>query len=266
MDGMKPDWRVFPILIAVASLIGGAALLPAIPQPEEYHRFAATATVFGVPHFADVISNLPFLLVGIAGLAWTWRQRGQSSGPFIRASERWPYIVLFGAIALVGIGSAYYHWAPTNERLFWDRLPMSIAFMAIFAAILSERIEYRLGLAALPGLVLAGVAATTYWLFSERAGAGDLRLYLLVQAVPIVIGPLLILLYGSRYDRGRDFVIAAGWYLLALLAESLDHTLHALTEGWLSGHTLKHLLAAVAVYWLLRMLRLRRTLDRPQRP
>ncbi|AGA33073.1 alkaline phytoceramidase [Thioalkalivibrio nitratireducens DSM 14787] len=262
---MKPDWRAVLIIVAVAALVGGAAYLPAIPQPQEYHQFAATATVFGIPHFADVISNLPFLVVGLTGLTWTWSQRPRPDGPFIHASERWPYLVVFGAIALVSIGSAYYHWAPTHERLFWDRLPMSVAFMAIFAAILGERIDHRVGLAALPALILAGTAATTWWLLSERMGAGDLRPYVMVQVVPIVVGILLILLYRSRYDRGTDFIAAATWYLLALAAETLDHPIHDLTGGWLSGHTLKHLLAATAIYWLLRMLRLRRALPTPRR-
>lgn len=250
-------WRA--VLLGTVALAVAAVTwaLPPLPQPETYHAFAETRTVLGIPHFNDVVSNLAFLAVGVLGLAWLLRNRHHPHVFFVHSLEFLPYTIVFASIILVAIGSAYYHWEPTHQRLYWDRLAMTVAFMAIFAAIIGERIHHRAGLVALPVLVLLGMAAATHWLLSELDGAGDLRLYLLAQAVPLVFGALLILLYRSPYSRGGDFVAAGGWYLLALVAQNLDRPIHALTGGWVSGHTLKHLLGALAVYWILRMLRLR---------
>lgn len=254
---MLSSWRALLLGAVAAAIAAATGFLPPMPQPEAYHAFAETRRVLGIPHFNDVVSNLAFVAVGILGLAWLLRHRRRLRLFFVHPVESLPYAVVFTAIVLVGIGSAYYHWEPSHPRLYWDRLAMTLAFMAIFAAILAERIDYRVGLIALPVLVLLGMVAATHWLFSELDGAGDLRLYLLAQIVPLVFGALLIRLYRSPYSRGGDFVAAGGWYLLALVAQTLDQPIHALTGGWLSGHTLKHLLAAVAVYWILRMLRLR---------
>jgi len=264
------DWRAVVVLAALAALLLGMAWLPPLPQSSAFHDFAVTRTRWGIPHFDDVVSNLGFLLVGLWGLVWLlrvhrhWPGRGPGR-PFLTRVETWPYLVFFGALILVASGSAYYHWAPDHGRLYWDRLAMTIAFMSLFAAILSERLGtwldpwfgMRFTALVLPLLILLGMAAATHWAWSEARGAGDLRLYLLSQAIPLGIGSLLILLYPSPYTRGGDLLAAAGWYLLALAAEQLDHEVFALTGGWLSGHTLKHLLAALAGYWVLRMLQRR---------
>ena len=255
---MLTYWRE----VLLAAVLTGMAMvtvwLPPLPQPEAYHAFAETRTLLGIPHFGDVLSNLAFVLVGLLGLTWFLRNRKQRRRDFVHPVEAWPYLCAFTAIVLVGVGSAYYHWEPTHQRLYWDRLAMSLAFMSLFAAIIGERTHHRAGLIALPILILLGMAGTTHWLLTELQGAGDLRLYLLTQALPLAVGTLLILLYRSPYTRGGDFIMAAGWYLLALAAQNHDHAIHALTAGWLSGHTLKHLLAATAIYWILRMLRRRR--------
>jgi len=243
---------------AVLAMAVVAWWLPPLPQPDAYHAFAETRTLLGIPHFTDVVSNLAFLVVGILGLAWLLHHRRRMDVIFVHRVESLPYALLFVAVIGIAAGSAWYHWEPDHQRLYWDRLPMTVAFMSIFAAIIGERLHYRAGAIALPILVLLGIGAATHWILTESAGAGDLRLYLLTQAVPIVVGLLLVLLYRSPYTRGGDFVAAGGWYLLALGAENLDHQIHALTAGWISGHTLKHLLAAVAIYWILRMLSLRR--------
>ncbi len=255
---MTKHWREALVVLVLTAMAAFTARLPPLPQPEAYHAFAETRTLLGIPHSGDVLSNLAFLLVGLLGLTWLLRHRRQLREHFVHPAEAWPYLCAFGAIVLVGIGSAYYHWEPTHERLYWDRMAMSIAFMAVFAAIIGERTHHRAGRIALPILILLGMTGTTHWLLTELQGVGDLRLYLLTQALPLSVGTLLILLYRSPYTRGGDFIVAAAWYLLALAAQNQDHAIHALTAGWLSGHTLKHLLAATAMYWILRMLRRRR--------
>ncbi|WP_156774635.1 alkaline phytoceramidase [Alkalilimnicola ehrlichii MLHE-1] len=240
-----------------AALVAAVWLwVPPIPQPEAYHDFADQRRVLGIPHFGDVISNGVFLLVGLYGLLQT--RRLQARQTFRPATDAWPYYALFAATVGVAFGSIYYHLDPDHWRLYWDRLPISLAFMAIFTAVLGERLPARVTPWLLPLLLLIGAAGATHWLVTELSGQGDLRLYLLVQAVPILVAVVWIGMRGGRYTRGGDVIAAAGWYLLALVLENLDALVFEATGGWVSGHTLKHLLAGVALYWLARMLRLRR--------
>ena len=172
---------------------------------------------------------------------------------------RWPYAVFFASLASlvgVGFGSAYYHLAPSHGSLFWDRLPMSLAFMSLFSAVLVERLGPRVGLRLFPWLAAAGPFSVVYWIWSERADVGDLRLYGLVHFYPMLLIPLLMWLFAPRYTRGGDLLWVLALYATALAAERLDREVFA-AGGWISGHTVKHVLAAVAAAWLSRMLRLR---------
>jgi len=243
-------------LLCAALVVAAWLWVPPFPQPEAYHDFADRRQVLGIPHFGDVVSNGVFLLVGLYGLAQT--RRLQARHAFRPATDAWPYYALFLATLGVAFGSTYYHLDPDHWRLYWDRLPISLAFMAIFSAVLGERLPARATPWLLPLLLLTGAAGATHWLITELAGQGDLRLYLLVQAVPILVAVVWIGMRGGRYTRGGDVIAAAGWYLLALLLENMDAPVFEATGGWVSGHTLKHLLVGVALYWLVRMLRLRR--------
>ena len=156
------------------------------------------------------------------------------------------------AVALTGVGSAYYHLAPDTVRLFWDRLPMSLGFMSWVAAVLGERTRPERGPWLLALLLGLGVGSVVYWRWTESVGAGDLRPYVLVQYLPALLVPLVILLFPSRYTRRMDHFIALGVYALAKVCEGLD----AQFLAWLhlvSGHSLKHLVAAGAAAWILRM-------------
>ena len=157
----------------------------------------------------------------------------------------------------VGFGSAYYHLAPSHGSLFWDWLPMSLAFMSLFSAVLVERLGPRVGLRLFPWLAAAGPFSVVYWIWSERAGIGDLRLYGLVHFYPMLLIPLLMWLFAPRYTRGRDLLVVLALYATALVAERLDREVFA-AGGWISGHSVKHVLAAVAAGWAVRMLRLRK--------
>src|SRR5262249_54819854 len=115
--------------------------------------------------------------------------------------------------------------------------------------------DVRTGLWLLPVLVAAGLASVLYWHFTEQAGHGDLRPYYLVQIVPMVTIPLM-LLFPSRYTRTGDLFIVVGLYALAKVFEFRDGPIFAWGE-LISGHTLKHLMAALAAYVVLRMLQKR---------
>jgi hypothetical protein len=160
------------------------------------------------------------------------------------------------SVALTGLGSAYYHLAPDNDRLMWDRLPMAAAIMALVAATLAERVSVRAGLQLLPLLVVLGVGSVLHWHWTEQEGAGNLNFYIVVQFYSILVIVLLAKFFPSRYTRGADIYAVIGCYALAKVAEIADHQVYAL-GNIISGHTAKHLLAAGAAYWILRVLRRR---------
>lgn len=234
-----------------------AAVAPSIPQPLEYHQFADQRRYFGIPNFLNVVSNGAFLLVGIAGLRFLLRPRGpHAPKPFIQPSERWPYLVLFLSVAMVCIGSGYYHLAPDNNRLVWDRLPIGIGMVSLLAAMLNERITPKAGLRLLPLLIAVGVGSVMHWHWSEQRGAGNLNFYIVVQFYSILVIILLGILFTSRYTRGADVYMALALYGCGKLAEIADREIYELGQV-ISGHTAKHLLAAAGVYWIVRMLRKR---------
>ena len=253
--------RVWVIVGVSLAAIVTVLFLPPIPQDPAYHDFADRRRFLGIPNALNILSNAPFVLVGALGWTFLLRQgRPRADGPLTEPWERSVFLILFAGIGLTGLGSAYYHLAPGNVTLFWDRLPMTIAFMSLMAVIIAERISLTAGRRLLPILLLAGAGSMVYWLVGELSGAGDLRLYALVQFFPLVAIPLMLLLFPPRYTRGADLVGALAWYALAKLFELLDAQIFAV-GGVVSGHTLKHLASAVAMYWILRMVRLRRPLS-----
>lgn len=245
-------------------LIGGLAVLaavvlllvPPIPQDPAYHRLADSRPWLGIPNVLNVLSNAGFLLVGALGLAFV--VGGGGGGHAFRApGERWPYAVFFGGLLLTGFGSAYYHWEPGNARLAWDRLPLAITLMGLLAATIAERIGVKTGLWLLGPLVAIAAGSVVYWHWTEQWGAGDLRLYALVQFYPVLAIPLMLWWLPPRYTRGGELLAAAATYAVAKVPELLDGWILSATRT-VSGHTLKHLLAALAGYWVLGMLRHRR--------
>jgi hypothetical protein len=252
--GIMSRASLFVILFTAASL-AAAFLMPAMPQPVAYHDFADSRALLGVANFLDVASNAGFLLAGIAGIVVVLSTRTVFEHP----GERWPYAIFFLGVLLTAAGSGYYHLAPDNERLFWDRLPMTVAFMSLIAAQVVDRISVRGGLALLAPLLLLGAASVVYWRATERAGAGNVIPYGLLQGYAVVMMLLLAALYRSRYTRGADIYWVFGAYLAAKLLETLDDQLLQL-GGLVSGHSLKHLAAAFAGFMVCRML-LRRVLD-----
>lgn len=237
-----------------------AAIVPPIPQPLGYHQFADQRIYFGIPNFFNVASNGAFLIVGVAGLLTLLRSNvAQQTRAFVYPSEHWPYLILFLNVALVCIGSAYYHLAPGNERLMWDRLPIAIGIMALLAATLNERVSAKAGLRLLPFLIAIGLGSVLHWHWSEQRGAGNLNFYIVVQFYSLLVIILLGIYFRSRYTRGADVYTALAFYGCAKLAEFADRQIYDLGHV-ISGHTAKHLLAAGAIYWIVRMLRKRRAL------
>jgi hypothetical protein len=237
-------WRAAILgVMALGSLAVVAALGP-LAQDALYHGFADTRVVFGIPNFANVVSNLPFLAVGIVGLAWCRRQG--------RDDSRAGWSAFFLGVALVCIGSGYYHLAPASATLVWDRLPITVAFMSLFSALLSEHLQLRFPRILLVSTLLVGIASVMWWRYTD-----DLRLYVWVQGAPLLLIPVMLLLYPPKYTHRRYLLYGVGFYALAKAAEFADAPIYTLTWHTLSGHSLKHLLAALAPLFVVFMLRRR---------
>lgn len=255
----KTETRKLAILAGVGILlVVAASFAPPVAQNPAYHLFADTRVIGGVPMFGDVASNLAFVLVGVAGL---WRVSARRAEVLFDAPiDVVPYRVFFAAVALIGLGSSYYHWAPSTERLFWDRLPMTVAFMAFFAAVTADRVDRRVGVIwVLPIAVALGIASVVYWIASERAGHGDLRPYILIQFGPMLILPLICRLFREGHITDGHYLGATiAVYGLAILAARFDYEIMTHTGGMISGHSVKHLIAAGACAIPLAMLARRR--------
>ena len=258
MDGVisrKASLGMLMVLTAIIVLV--CCMMPRIPQPESYHLFADRRSFLGIPNFGDVASNLPFAVIGIWGLVFLLRSRFCSNARvFLDERERWPYLFVFAGLLLTAFGSSYYHLAPGNARLVWDRLPMTITFMAMVSAVIAERINVRLGIWLLPFLLFTGMASVFEWYWSETRGAGDLRFYAAVQAYAALV-ILLAFFFPQRYTRASDFGLVIGFYALAKVLELYDKPVFAALHV-VSGHTLKHLAAAAAGYCILRMIEKRK--------
>lgn len=253
----SPRAKAVALWLLVAAVAGLAWVLPPIPQPPQYHDFADRRACFGLPNCFDTTSNVLFVLAGLTGLIFMISNGGRRA--FIDPREALPYRLFFLAAILVGFGSGYYHLAPDNSRLVWDRAAISLALMSWFAAILCERVSLTAGLRLLPLLFSAALGSVVYWGWSEARGMGDLRPYGLMQLYPLLLAPLLLWLYPPRYSGDRDILAVIMLYLLALLCDLTDRPIAALTSV-VSGHTAKHAIAALAIYWVALRLRRRRIL------
>ena len=178
---------------------------------------------------------------------------------FVDTVERWPYLVVFLGLVLTAFGSAYYHLAPDNDRLVWDRLPMTIVFMPFVAALIAERVSVKLGLWLLPILTATGIASVLQWHHSIQNGPGELRFFGAVQLYA-VLAIFLALLLPSRYTRSSDLLIVAALYVIAKVCELADKRIFSLGHA-MSGHTLKHLASGAAGLWILRMIRRRQPIE-----
>ena len=243
------------ILVAVLIVaVGGLLFLEPIPQNPAYHLFADTQSYLGLANFGNVTSNVGFAIVGVLGLVTIFGRKDRDI--FEQPLDAWPYIVFFFAVLSVGAGSAYYHANPDIERLVWDRLPMTVGFMSLFAAFIADRIHGRVGVVyLLPALIAVGILSLVYWEWTEAQGRGDLRFYGLVQFYPMIAMPMICWLFPpSRYTSGRYLAWVIGWYGVAKVLEIFDAGVFDLFGNTISGHGLKHLLSAVAAYMILRML------------
>jgi predicted membrane channel-forming protein YqfA (hemolysin III family) len=223
-------------ILAPVTLAGVMIFVPRIPQPQWYHDFAdQRALIRGVPNSFDVLSNLPFIGIGVAGLVIT------PGAAFISSFERTDAIVFFIGTILTAIGSLIYHLRPNDTTLVYDRLGIVIAFMSFLAMLAHESIDGAAWL--LPALLLIGVAGVAWWRAFD-----DLRPYGWAQFFPLVVIVALLFAERPRYSgQTAAMIVIAGSYTAAKLFELWDRRIYHALRQTISGHTLKHLSAACGV-------------------
>ena len=256
----RAEWA---LLAACALALGLAVLLPAAALPAGYHAFADHRSLGGLPNALDVLSNVPFVLMA----AWLWRlqahwlrqlaareharERGALSSMQVLSlvnGRQAAYTAYFhlGVVALglaaTGVCSGVYHWRPDDAHLCIDRLGMSLAFAGVLGLAVSDRLSARAGLRlGMPLLVAAVAAAVWAWLM------GNMAPWAVVQG----FGLVLLLAMAMRQPLPGALGVRWAWVVLAYgLAKALevgDHAVFDWTGGWVAGHSLKHLVAALAV-------------------
>lgn len=232
------------ILLIIVGVCSGVMFLPPVAQDPVYHAFADQRVIVGIPRFLDIVTNIPFLIVGVAGLLLC------RAGHITRSRRSWT--MFFVGVALVGVGSGYYHADPSDWTLIWDRLPMAVGFMGILVAFLSERIGEWIETDGLAPAVFAGVMSVLWW-----AVLDDLRPYGVVQLMPFTIIPVGVLLYPGQRGEDRAVMLSMVLYVIAKVFEYYDHAIYAATGLTISGHSLKHFAAAAGCAVLLFMLKRR---------
>lgn len=229
------------LLLLGACLIVLFGFVPPIPQDLAYHRFAPTSVeITGIPNTWNVMTNLPFAVIGLLGLLFCSRT------PHLVATASWK--LFFAGVTLTSIGSAYYHWQPTSATLIWDRLPMTIAFTSLFSALLSEQFRDTLERFILVPMVVLGLSSVLYW-----QQTNDLRFYAMVQFFPLVALPMTSCIIPFRDGSGRYLYQALAAYVLAKVFETCDQQTWKLLG--FSGHAIKHLLVGYSTFCLFLMLK-----------
>lgn len=239
MDTEKIGFVV--IIITSITLLLIALLLDPIKQDTAYHNFIDQRTYFGIQNIWNVISNFPFLLVGIVGLYNIVYPNKFNIITNLKTS----YILFFLGVSMVAFGSSYYHIKPSNASLVWDRLPITIAFMSLFSIVISEFISAKVGKLLLWPLIATGIFSVIYWYRVD-----DLRLYILVQFVPLLVIPLILLFFKSTFTNTHGYWYLLLAYVIAKLVEHYDSQIYNILF-FISGHSLKHLVAAFGIFLLL---------------
>ncbi|RAL44950.1 hypothetical protein DM860_003709 [Cuscuta australis] len=226
-------------------------ITPRIPQPQKYHDYAdKRRRFFGIPYTLNVISNFPFLAIGLAGLALCY-YKGSYFKICLRG-EALGWACFYVGIAGVTFGSSYYHLNPNDATLVWDRVPMAVAMAGILTIFVIERVDEKKGVLSLIPFLLCGVGSVFYWRYT-----GDLRPYAAVETIPAIVVVLMAILIPPKYTHSTYWLWAAGCFQMARIHEIADRPTYFLTGYTVSGHTLKHAFIAVLATILTLMLALR---------
>ncbi|KAF6140061.1 hypothetical protein GIB67_001802 [Kingdonia uniflora] len=236
---------------------------PKIPHSPKHHVFADMRNFLGVPNTLNVISNFPFLIVGILGLV-ICLQGGLFAISF--HGEVWGWAFFYIGLTAAAFGSAYYHLKPDDNRIMWDRLPMMVAYASILSVFIVERVGQKFGVLCLFLLLSFALVIIAY----ERI-FDDLRLCLMFQLIPLVAIPVLAFMFPPKYTHSKYWLWAAGVYLFAKFEAVADRKIYGINHYIISGHSLEHLclvmvpvlLSMMLIFRSVRIPRLGELKDRP---
>jgi len=269
LRSLSRQTKLLLLWVSAAVSAGAVLLLPRIPQWQSYHDFADKRALGPIPNAGDVLSNIAFLAVGAVGLAWLAARSGRRNSALPPAQaearaelDRVTWGAFAAAFSLTAFGSAWYHLAPNDQRLVFDRLPMTIVAAGAMAGVASDQLGHRAGRLILFLYGAAGIASVLYWTNTQQAGVGDLRPYGWTQAYPALGIASLLALFPHRFSHAADLLRGGACYGVAKLCEALDKPIYAVGHI-VSGHTLKHLFAAAAGLYILHMLQRRDVLRGP---
>lgn len=233
------------LLLGVAALLALALFGPMLPASAHQHTLADQRALWGIPCALDVLSNLPFAIAGLWGLVALRR----AAPGMLDATSRALVTLFFAGLVCTAAGSALYHWQPQDAGLLWDRLGMVLPFAGLLGLAAASRVSPRAGAAAAGTVLLAGPLAVLWWSHS-----GNLLPWAVVQ-----LGGMLVVLALACLPR-RDGALALhlgavmALYAMAKLFEAADHAVFEATGQAVSGHSLKHVLAAAAAWPVLEAL------------
>ncbi|MEY4294715.1 MAG: hypothetical protein RLY82_403 [Pseudomonadota bacterium] len=212
------------------------------------HHFVDGRTWLGIPNAADVLSNLPFAVIGIWGLSLQ-ATTDKDSQPFL-GRENFVLTLFFIGLIFTAVGSMLYHLAPSDGTLLWDRAGMAFAFAGMLGVAASERVSARSGIWLGLGGLLTGAIALVVW-----SKTSDVLPWMVMQFGSLALILILAITRKHAKSLGVSLYTVVAWYLLAKVFESKDHAIFEATGQWVSGHTLKHLAAACAAWPIVRALK-----------
>lgn len=210
------------------------------------HPFVDARTWWHMPNTMDVLSNLPLLIAGLWGLMVLSRSRLSA----LHGHTRQALSVFFWGLALTGVGSSVYHWAPEAQSLVLDRLGMAVTFAGALGLAMAERVGVQAARNTMLVVLLTGSLSAAMplthgnvlpWVVVQFGGMAFMAWAALRRPLPTALGVSL------------GALIA--WYALAKALEMGDAAVFNATADLISGHSLKHLVAALAAWPVIRAMR-----------
>ncbi|XP_075672394.1 uncharacterized protein LOC142641920 isoform X2 [Castanea sativa] len=236
---------------------------PKIPLSPKHHRYADMRNFLGVPNTLNVITNFPFLVVGVLGFVLCLQRNFFN---IILRGELWGWALFYAGTAGVAFGSAYHHLKPDDNRVMWDTFPMMIAYSSLFSSFMVERMGEKIGLSSLFALLLFAFLSTAYGITYN-----DLRLCMTFQLIPSVAIPGMMYVFQPKYTHSRYWLFAAGIHVLAKFEGVADKKIYRANRYIISGHSLEHLCLAIvpvllSIMLMYRNMKFQRLGDHKERP